>query len=234
MESLITSQIIKEILEAPPRSLNAIKAELLFLDGAYVLHSREGNSSRYKYLSSATLRNAFSGVAIDSGWLDPSVIRWCSKPSGDWAVKFLAPALYKLDCNELGILTVPLPAMVFAGRGTKYWVWALKTQKFNPDARLFNAPLPNVYQRNGDICWGSNRPPACNPQSINTAWNMFIASPFSNHLADGKSQCYDQDIRVQLLALHTKKAKKYPVSDLKALQQNPTVNNLIEAIAHDD
>lgn len=230
MESFITTEIVREILENPPRSLTAIKAELLFLDGTYIFHSKGG----YKYLSTATLRNAFSNIPIDSGWLEPGVMRCGSKPSGDWAVKFIAPQTHKLDCNELGTVTVPLPAMVFAGSLTTYWVWALKGQEFASDAQLFHAPLPNVHTRNGEICWGSNQPPSCNPQSINAAWELFISSPFNSHLANDKSKRCPEDIRQQLGKLAVKKAKKYPVSDLKPLPQNWTADSLVEAIAQND
>jgi len=230
LESFITAEITREILENAPRSLSGIKAELLFLDGAYILHSEQG----YKYLSSATLRNAFSNLPIDSGWLAPGVIRCGSNTSGDWAVKFIAPKIHNLDCSDLGTLTVNLPAIIFAGSSKNYWVWALKEQQFAPDAQLFHAPLPNVHASNGQICWGINQPPSCNPQNINAAWEMFINSPFNSHLANNKSKCCPEDIRQQLVKLHAKKAKKYPTSDLKPLPKDWTANSLIEAITRND
>jgi PRTRC genetic system protein B len=131
------------------------------------------------------------------------------------------------------MLTVPLPAMVFVGKATKYWIWATKTKKFAPDASLFRVPLPNVYLEWGQICWGVNTPPECNAQTINSAWEMFVTSPFNSHLSSNKSRRHDRDIREQLLALYSKKAKKYPVSDLQPLSRDLTVNKLLEAIAND-
>ena len=232
MEPLITSEIIQEILQNPPRSLDAIQAELLFLDGAYILHSKENNIERYKYLSSTSLKNAFSGVPVDSGWLDSGVIRTGSNSAGSWIVKFIPPQIHTIISTEFGSLRVPLPLLVFIGANNKYSVWALKTKTFNPDAPLFYAPLPNVYQ-SGEICWGNNHPPECSPQSMNAAWGMFITSPFNNHLSNSKSQRNKDDICQHLAYLNSNKAKKYPISDLQQPYMKSTTNSLIGAIANE-
>jgi PRTRC genetic system protein B len=233
MESLITSEIIREVLENPPRSLDAIQAELLFLDGAYILHSKEDNIDRFKYLSSTSLKNAFSGVPVDSGWLDSGVIRAGSNSAGSWVVKFIPPKIHTLISTEFGDLTVPLPAMVFIGANNQYQIWALKTKTFDPDAPLFYAPLSNVYIESGKICWGSNTPPECSPQSMNAAWKMFITSPFNNHLSNSKSQLNKDNICQYLAYLHSKKSKKYPISDLRQPYIKPTTNSLVYAIANE-
>lgn len=233
MEPIITSEIIQEILENPPRSLNTIQAELLFLDGGYILHSRENNIDRYKYLSSTSLKNAFSGVSVDSGWLDSGVIRTGSNSEGSWVVKFIPPQIHIIISAEFGNLKVPLPALIFIGSGYKYQVWALKTKTFDPDAPLFYAPLSNVYTESGKICWGDNKPPECSPQNINTAWETFITSPFNNHLSNDKSRYDRQDVCQYLAHLNLKTAKKYPISDLQQPYTKLTTNSLIDAIAND-
>jgi hypothetical protein len=55
MEHIITAEIIRELLQNPPRSLGAIKAELLILDGTYILHYRDQHVERYKCLSPTAL-----------------------------------------------------------------------------------------------------------------------------------------------------------------------------------
>ncbi|GAC1460582.1 MAG: hypothetical protein NVS2B14_00700 [Chamaesiphon sp.] len=77
------------------------------------------------------LRNAFSGMTVDSGWIDSSILRWGSSSTGEWAVKFIPHQLHSIDCTDLGILRVPLTAMLFLGKGSKYWVWALKSKELD-------------------------------------------------------------------------------------------------------
>lgn len=234
MEHFITSEIIKEILQDPPRSLHAIKAELLILDGTYILHYREDRADRYKCLSPSTLRAAFANESIDSGWISEGVVRWGIGATGEWAVKFIPPMQHTLDCDEMGKIYTPLPGMIFAGKGHNYWLWATNTPTFDPTTNLFYAPLPNIYATSGQVCWGQNQPPIATALSISEAWQLFISSPFNSHLCNAKSKRYPHDIRHQLLALHKKQAKskacRYPLSDLLLLE-TITLSQLIERLA---
>lgn len=234
MEQFITSEIIKEVLQAPPRSLSAIKAELLILDGTYILHYRDQQNDSYKCLSPSTLRVAFANESIDSGWIGEGVVRWGFGATGEWAVKFIPPGQYTLDCDEMGKIQTPLPGMIFAGKEYNYWLWATNAPTFAPTTSLFCAPLPNVYVRTGQVCWGQNRPPSATARSINEAWQLFISSPFNSDLSNSKSKRYSLDIRHQLLELYKKKQAKsksyrYPLSDLISIERadlSQLINNL--------
>ncbi|HEY9693709.1 MAG TPA: hypothetical protein V6D15_16005 [Oculatellaceae cyanobacterium] len=209
MEQL-SAEVLREVLLASPRPLQSIKAELLLLDGLYLLHYRDGDADQYKFLSPDSVRAAFEHEVIDSGWINCKIQRWGSSTKGNWVVLFVEPQKHRLDLGELGIVTTALPGLVFFGLGKSYWVWAVNSKKFNSQDITYHAPLPNVYEKNGAICWGSVHPPDCTTQTINTAWQMFIESTFNSHLCQGKSVKEKSDVRKMLI----KGAAKYPVKDL--------------------
>ena len=235
MESDIASEIIREVLEVAPRKLSAIQAELLFIEGGtYIFHYQSGDSSKYKCLSPATLRAAFANTPIDSGWINPEsgIVRWGTGSAGEWTIKFVPPQKHEINLLESKHL-VPLPAMLFLGLKSDYWVWAIKGSKFDPEAEAFHVPLPNVYlhsyQSCGRICWGDNKPPVASPNTITKAWELFISSPFNGHLSDGKSRAQPSDVRGQLEK--AVKRSSYPVKDLISTKQ--TIAKLVAAITDD-
>jgi hypothetical protein len=232
MESDISVEIIREVLEVAPRKLSVIQAELLFIEGGtYIFHYQSRDSSQYKCLSPATLRAAFANTPIDSGWMNPEskIVRWGTGSTGEWTIKFVPPQKHEINLLESKYL-VPLPAMVFLGLKSDYWIWAIKGSNFDPKAEAFHVPLPNIYlhsyQACGCICWGDNKPPAASPNTITKAWELFISSPFNGHLSDGKSRVQPHDVGRQL-----KKAVKrsfYPIKDL--IGTNQTIAKLVAAI----
>ena len=235
MESDITSEIIREVLEVAPRKLSTIQAELLFIEGGtYIFHYQSGDSSKYKCLSPATLRAAFANTPIDSGWINPEsgIVRWGTGSVGEWTIKFVLPQKHEINLLESKHL-VCLPALVFLGLKSDYWVWAIKGSKFDPEADAFHVPLPNVYlhsyQPCGRICWGDNKPPVASPNTIKKAWELFISSPFNGHLSDGKSRAQPSDVRLQLEKAG--KRSSYPVKDL--VSTNQTIAKLVSAITDD-
>ena len=235
MESDIASEVIREVLDVAPRKLSTIQAELLFIEGGtYIFHYQSGDSSKYKCLSPATLRAAFANTPIDSGWINPEsgIVRWGTGSAGEWTIKFVLPQKHKINLLESKHL-VALPALVFLGLKSDYWVWAIKGSKFDPEADAFHVPLPNVYlhsyQPCGRICWGDNKPPVASPNTIKKAWELFISSPFNGHLSDGKSRAQPSDVRLQLEK--AVKRSSYPVKDL--VSTNQTIAKLVSAITDD-
>jgi PRTRC genetic system protein B len=197
-------------------------AELIFYQGQYLLHYMREGRERYKLLTGAALRAAFSGQPVDSGWLPPGIVRWGEGTHGVYAVKWIAPGVHKLAVEvattkkgkpKTKNLQVALPGIVFIGIGTSYYVYALKGDKLNPRAEVFTAPLSNVYT-SGLICWGENKPPQAAAESMAAAWNLFLGSPFNDHLANGKSVGHPKDIRQQLIQIANQKADKYPEKDI--------------------
>ena len=181
-----------------------------------------------KNVEPAQVKAILGDIPVDSGWLPPHVRRWGLSSHGIFVVAFIQPQVYDLrltntwDKPRFGAkkvlrLRCPLPGFVFAGRGTDYRVWAL-AEDFSPLAKLQRAPLPNTYVSEGSICWGSNVPPVCAPDTILNAWKVFITSPFNDHLVGGQSQS-QKDVREVLLQLAEAEANVYPVKDLVPCQQ---------------
>ena len=122
-------------------------------------------------------------------------------------------------------VAVSLPGMVFVGHGHTYHVWGLRQLGFALTAEVCHAPLPNVHS-DGSICFGSNHPPIASTHTMMAAWQMFIASPFNGHLANGKSSAYPADVRGRLLWLADRRARRYPRKDLQTIQC--TLNDAVE------
>ncbi len=207
----------------------AAHAALLFLEGQYALYHEVNNEAALKMLSPASVRAAFGKIPVDSGWLAPAVRRWGHTSTGEYAVMFIPAQTHAMRLatdetiknaagKKYARLNIPLPALVFAGRGSTYAVWACAELEPAPTATAYHAPVPNVHP-DGAICFGENHPPKANPATIQAAWEMFIASPFNGHLARGKSRVHADDVRLQLQAQATNgcataNPDTYPVRDL--------------------
>ncbi len=198
---------------------------------------RDGDGILTKAVSPETIRTAFLNEPIDSGWLTPEVRRWGHTPAGQFAVMFIPAQKHTLRITNLSKahskngrvrIEVPLPALVFAGLGDKYALWAVAEDLPTPKARVYRAPLPNV-DANGRICWGNNTPPLAAPDTLAQAWKLFITSPFNNHMMGGASQEFNNDVREQLIACES--FHSYPIADLVPHGKhtvNSTVHNFLE------
>lgn len=252
---IVTSQTVEGLLGA-----SATRHILYLLEGQYLYQSQsEDGSIRYKFLSAQSVRLAFSREPVDSGWLSPDICRWGYAQSGQWAIMFIPPAVHTLwlpttliassgngapDQTEEQVLSdglftaiqLPLPALVFAGAGQQYYLWAVKAKEFNPQLVGYHAPLPNVYP-DGHICWGSNQVGVVTPQNLREAWKLFISSPFNSHLVQGKSKRCNTNILDQFRRLRTTNRRAYPTNDLLPItntrqrhDEGWTINRLVEQL----
>lgn len=230
--AILSSEIIRTVLADPPRNSSAIQAELLFLDGYYIFHRRDKAlpaADLYKCISPATLRSAFSHEPLDTGWMQPDIVRYGTGSLGTYLIKFIPPTIHLINGDEVGAFKTPLPAMVFMGIEAKYWIWTIKSKTFDPKAWAFHTPLPNLYN-SGQVCWGVNEPPEARPQTIELAWKLFISSLFTSHLATGKSNSDSGDVRQQLLKLYQQGKRSYPASDLVPIGNKRSVDALVQEI----
>jgi hypothetical protein len=200
-------------LPAPPAF--PVLATLYFLDGHYLYKYTDGRGVAHaKFVTAPDLAAAFSGAEQDSGWLPAGVVRAGHGPRGPWFV-YSAPAqkvALQIE-GEAQPLQVPIPRTVLLGVGQTYYLWALAAKVFGPDAAACKAPFPNVYS-DGRICWGTNLPPAADPQKARQAWELFFATPFNRHLVDGKSLATPQDVLLELRTLASVGAHHYLAQDL--------------------
>lgn len=218
------------------------KGALLFLDGQMVFRHAEARRVVVKPLSPTSVRAAFNHIPLDSGWLPAPVRRWGQTAQGEYLVLHFPAQRYRLCLHNQWPerfsgqkwirVEAPLPSLVFAGHGQAFFLWAMVGDEFDPEAEMYLAPLPNVHF-DGRICFGANHPPAASPKTVMTAWEMFIASPFNNHLSSGKSHAFPNDVGGRLLKLADRRARRYPRDDL--ITARTTLHQAIERmISHQE
>jgi PRTRC genetic system protein B len=210
-------------------------AALLFICGDQYLfryRTKEG-SVVYKYVSSASVRAAFAEESIETNWLPTNARRWGIGKRGEWIVIAYPPQKHRFsfvtEDSETRTITfeLPMPALAFLGYEQRYHLWAFSDDELKGDTTLFAAPLPNV-DANGAICFGSTLVPNASAKTIEEAWRIFLASPFTNHSVNGKSRKFPNDVRNQLIGLAEKRCRSYPLDDLVSL--NRTANMVIDWI----
>ena len=205
----------------PTPMANDETAALLFVCGDQYLFRYRGKNGTlaYKFVSPASVRAAFAEERIDTAWLPPSARRWGIGGQGEWLLLAFPPQRYHLAVEEVGDeqlpthRVLPMPALAFLGYGQRYYVWAFKERVLHGKTNLFAAPLPNVDER-GAICFGNNSVPKASAQTIESAWSLFLTSPFSSHSVNGKSRRYPNDVRQQWLHLTQGNHPRYPRADL--------------------
>lgn len=208
-------------------------AALLFICGDQYLfrYRTKDNGIAYKFVSSAAVRAAFAEEPIDTTWLPGNVRRWGIGKLGEWIIITYPPQKHRFsfitkdDAEKMITLDVPMPALVFFGYDQRYYLWAFKDVELRGDTNVYAAPLPNV-DASGAICFGGNVIPKASAETIEEAWRIFLASPFTSHSVNGKSQKFPDDVRKQLIWLVEHRRRRYPSDDLVNL--NRSANTVID------
>lgn len=196
------------------------QAALLFVGGQYLFrHRGQDGEVGYKFVSPASVRAAFSGETVDTGWLSPGIKRWGMGRRGEWSVVFVPAGRRKLLLAGLPgrpagrksetAIELPLPALIFVAYGEDLYVWAVK-KDFDPAARAWKAPFSNVYNE-GKVCLGRN---SIRGKSALEAIEIFWSSPFNGDLASGHSHSFPSDVREMWRAVAERNCKRYPSTDL--------------------
>ncbi|NMC84309.1 MAG: hypothetical protein GYA58_03385 [Anaerolineaceae bacterium] len=210
-------------IRPPEFKVNGI---LYFLEGHFLFRYPDGDGMSSKFVTVADVMAAIHHVEIDSGWFAAGTVRTGRNANGLWYV-YSPPAQNATIIIDGESLLVPLPRTVLLGTGLNYYVWALHSKHFDPGERAYKAPFPNVND-NGSVCWGSNTPGEASPGKARQVWELFFASPFNDHLVNGKSKKCEKDIRSQLRSLagtHT-----YPANDLVPLANGFTIGRVIDSL----
>jgi len=234
-EGLIRAALLKDLQNPAPRILNNIEAELLIVAGQYILHYRdEHRQPQIKFLSEESVRQAFSEQEVISGWLPEGIKQWGINTKGTWMIQWIPPAKHTLTLLGKAMpeqpVAIPLPALIFAGVGHTYYVWASAEKEFSTEMPLYQAPLPNLYG-DGKVCFGNNTPAPVSAESFQSVWQLFISSPFNGDLAGGKSMRHKTDVRHQLCASRKKAA--YPTNDLVPLKRYQHEDQITLSVAVD-
>jgi hypothetical protein len=200
------------------------EAALVFAGGQLVFQYRERGVERAKIVSASAARAAFERVSLDTGWLPPGTVRWGVGPPGAWAVQMLPPAETTLQFSRTAdedalpdALTLQLPPLVLVGIGAVYHLWAVQETEAGPDATLFYAPFPNIYQE-AHICFGANKVAPVEQDGLRQALKLFREAPFGAASVAGKSLRYPDDVRLMLQAVAAG-GQPYPLDDLVPYRQ---------------
>jgi PRTRC genetic system protein B len=193
------------------------KGAIFLLDSEFLLVTERAGAMTHKYVSPGALRQAFAAEPIDTGWIPAGVRRWGVGGKGTYMLRWHAPAVYPVWLpGRRRQSKVPMPGLAFFAQGNSYYVWATKGNKFDPKARLFNAPCANVNEL-GLICWGENAHPDVATGCFDRMWSTFWEAPFSPNWATGKSRKFT-NANQRLADLARSRATTYPEDDLTPLQ----------------
>jgi len=175
--------------ELPPEAYDRIpRAQLTLTDETLWLSrfDERGNPCATYPVSVADAARAFRNLGqASSGILPPDVLFWQAGSGGPRLGLWLAPGQRVITWGhgKRGLrLGVPLPGLVFVGKGRQYWVWAAMERPADGKAPLYAAPLPNVNP-DGLICSGSVQFPACAPATLAAAAALFFESRFNGDLS---------------------------------------------------
>lgn len=225
---------------ALPFTLNLLsdaRGALFFLDAQLIYAEYRDGTVNSKFVSTEGVRSAFFYEAQDSGWVPQNVRRWGQTLKGRWAVQFTPPRKYDIELahpygsgeSSSTKLTLTLPALVFMGYGSSYYIWATEGQEFDPHANIYHPPVPNLYGE-GAICFGGNTPPEVIRPDLSAGWDLFCRSPFTCAHTKERSRRVPNHICTALYehVLEHGEEACYPIEDLFPYYM--TVDDAIEKI----
>lgn len=212
----------RQRLRPRPRPLEVVVTEgepllqISIYEQATLLTRRKGARWTQYAVSPDALAQVLAGTPIASGLLPPHTLGTGRVAGEPFYVVYVPPSVRTLRM-EVGSYTIPLPPLVWAGRGSDYRIWALGAagQPDRPSAPLFVAPFPNCY-RSGAVCWGSSDPrPTASPGTLLQVLRLFLEESYFNlHLANDKSLAFRASVVARWAQLAEGGADAYPLDDL--------------------
>jgi PRTRC genetic system protein B len=191
-------------------------AELAIYDDLILLKRRLSHGGWRSYpVDAAALAQVLARVPSSSGLLPEGVLGTGVSHGQPFVVQYIAAGRRRVQLPG-EILTIPLPPLVWAWRGSDYRVFALDVARRpqRADLALCVAPLPNTYE-DGRICWGDVERATLARLAPDQVLKLYLEeSVFNLHLAGGKSQRFTQSVIAQWRQLVADRAKKYPLADL--------------------
>jgi PRTRC genetic system protein B len=191
-----------------------------------ILTRRRENGAWASYpVSPAALAQTLSKLPMSTGLLPPGLISYGMYQGQSFYVQYIPARVVSLQLDDGGRYlsrAVPLPPLIWAGRGRSYRVWAVKVTAEDLTTRtpLFKAPFPNVYEAAG-ICWGNvGLPTVASPEAMRSVLKLFLEeSRFNGHLDNGKSKSHPGSLLRLYESLETQQAATYPLDDLVAFDR---------------
>lgn len=159
--------------------------------------------------------SACTHIELSSGLLPPETLFWKRQGNQDKLAVYVPAQRWQVQ-TEKRTYHLPLPSFVFVGCGLAYQIFAVKKRPDRGSDALYHAPCPNVFGH-GAICQGNTPFPACTPQTIHTALDLFLeGSLFNTDLSQGKCHSYPDDVRQLWEVLHGR--RRFPLSELVPAQ----------------
>lgn len=189
----------------------------LFDEALVVVHYEKGTATSAHEVAPQDVAAALGRLPVATGLLPSGCVGYARVAGQPYLVVRLPPQPRTLTTDVAGVVqryAVTLPGLIFAGHGTRYWVWALPgdaPDHLSGSQSLYRAPLPNVDRR-GRICAGSAAFPRCTSSTLYAAVALFFGSAFSDHLEDGKSQAHPDSVRAAWAAF--REVDAWPDADL--------------------
>ena len=191
-----------------------VSARLSFLVSDELLFQWKADENvQSKLVSPQDARRAFANIEDDSGWLPTGVVRTGRNSRGTWIVYVAPPERVRITTDQGEALHIPIPMSLLVGWGRRYYLYALQGRKFDPNATVYRAPFPNVYD-NGRVCWGSHKVPEVTPANIHKTWKLFFDTTFNEHIARGKTVSHEENALDLLRELSAREKKTFPSSEL--------------------
>lgn len=208
-DSLILNSIGDNLIEKPYLSLD-------FYSYGIMMTRRDGELITEGAVDPLALARTIAiNVPLKTGILNPNVLFMSTNGESLRIAEFRPARLTGIFLEgSPEPLRVPLPPLVLIHDKDDTSVFAVKKRPSDYKAKLYHAPLPNVFA-SGSICWGTV-PRLISENSLQTLWEQFLGSRFGGHAVNGKSQTHPLDIRKKLMALNGQ--KRYPLSDLQPVR----------------
>jgi PRTRC genetic system protein B len=177
------------ILDTPP------EVQLDIYSDVIIMTKRNGRNGWQSYpIDRDDMINALAHMSRTSGILPENCLATGHGNGETYYIVYIPPMTTQIRIAAGGherIQGVPTPPLIWAGKGTKYRLWALNTTEYPTEETtpLYNAPFPNINQ-NGVICWGNADPrPIAKPDTMISVLELFLhGSLFNTHMSNNKSQ----------------------------------------------
>lgn len=207
----------------PDQDYQSLQARIDLFDESIIFTKyKDGQPITSYEVDPIDLTASFSGQPVTTGLLPRNVVTY-TKGGNKEDITIVIPAhkrkLTYSKRDELHVVTLPLPTLIFRGYRKNYCIWAIKSDWPAANEPLFRAPLSNV-SGDGHICTGDVPFPQPSKGTIWEAANLFLDSIFNNHYDGNKSVMFPADI---LLAWESLRGEaEYPLDDLVATKTTIT------------
>lgn len=147
----------------------------------------------------------------DDGFLPSGLFYRAARPSGELIALFVPPGKIDAVVQGHGSFTIPMPGLVFAGAGMRYYMIAIKDEWPHSGSSVFAAPLFNIRQDHS-ICPGNVAYEYCGMKTVKKAYGETMMASWDTSYRTAKSRKHPDDLLKQWKAIRRRRA--YPAEDL--------------------